>query len=308
MSSWSRGLAALFAVLALLPVPALAATKPVPPLRVPLPRPTPLRTVDHPPAYLIGSFDNGDRGGAKVALTFDADMTPGMLWQLQHGQVASWYNAEVVDILRSEGVPATLFLTGLWAETYPDVARQLAADPLFEIGSHTYDHAAFRLPCYGLGGTLDRGGEIARAQEVLAGITGQTPKLLRFPGDCYTGEDVELAGQIGLRVISGDVRSGDGFNASAGAIVATVLNQVRGGSIVLMHLHGGPNAPNTAPALRQAIPALRAMGYQLVTVSDLLDLNAPPSPPAPDPPAYASPADDYGAWVDRRSENYPFAY
>lgn len=309
MSRSLRGLAALFAVLvALAPASTHAAGKVVPrPPPVPRPAPTPLRTVDHPPAYLVGSYDNGDRGALKVALTFDADMTPGMLWQLQHGQVVSWYNAEVVDILHQENVPATLFLTGLWAETYPDVARQLAADPLFEIGSHTYDHAAFRLPCYALGGAFDRAAEITRAQEAIQSITGSTPKLLRFPGDCYNGDDVQLAGESGLKVISGDVRSGDGFNASSAAIVATVLNQVRGGSIVLMHLHGGPNAPNTAPALRVIVPALKARGYQLVSVSDLLGFNPPPAPP-PDPPDYAVPTEGYGGWLDRRLDGSTLPY
>lgn len=306
MSRPLRGLAAIIAALALLPQPALAAGRPAP-RPIPLPRPTPLRTVDHPPAYLVGSYDNGDRNGMKVALTFDADMTPGMLAQLQRGQVASWYNAEVVEILHQESVPATLFLTGLWAETYPDVAKQLAGDPLFEIGSHTYDHAAFRVPCYALGGAFDRAAEITRAQEAIESITGWTPKLLRFPGDCYNGDDVELAGQSGLKVISGDVRSGDGFNPSSAAIVAAVLSQVRGGSIVLMHLHGGPNAPYTAPALRVIVPMLKARGYQLVTVSDLLGLNPPPAPP-PDPPGYAVPTEGSGGWLDRRLEGSSLPY
>lgn len=305
MRLWLRGFA-LVALVALLPLQAYAAVGPVPPRLPfpPLPRPTPPLTVDHPPAYLVGSFDNGDRDALKVALTFDADMTTGMLLQLQRGLVASWYNAEVVDILHQENVPATIFMTGLWAETYPDVARQLAADPLFEIGNHTYDHAAFRLPCYGLGGAIDRAGEITRGQDAITGVTGQTPKLLRFPGDCYSGDDVQLARQSGLKVISGDVRSGDGFNASALTITATVLSQVRAGSIVLMHLHGGPNAPNTASALRQIVPVLKARGYQLVTVSDLLGFNAVSTPAF----AYATPGDGYDGWIDRRLAGSSIVY
>ena len=235
-----------------------------------VPQPPVIRTVDHPAVDGVRSFDNGSRDGNRVALTFDADMTMGMLAQLQSGAVGSWYNREVAAILRQEKIPATIFMTGLWARAYPEEARLLAADPLFEIGSHTYDHAAFRVPCYNLGGALNPAGEIVDAQTTIAAITGITPRLLRFPGDCYNEADLAMAADRGLTVISGDVRSGDGFNASPSGIVNTVERLTRPGSIILMHLHGGPNAPNTAAALRQLIPWLRAQGLEPVGVSQLL--------------------------------------
>lgn len=252
--------------------PAPVARPYVPPRYYPPPFPQPpvIRTVDHPPVDNVRSFDNGSRDGNRVAITFDADMTVGMFAQLQSGAVGSWYNREVIEILRQENVPATIFMTGLWARAYPEEARLLAADPLFEIGSHTYDHAAFRLPCYNLGGALNPAGEIVDAQATIAAITGITPRLLRFPGDCYNEADLAMAADRGLTVISGDVRSGDGFNSSPSAIVNTVERLARPGSIILMHLHGGPNAPNTAFALRQLIPWLRAQGLEPVAVSQLL--------------------------------------
>jgi len=53
-------------------------------------------------------------------------------------------------------------------------------------------------------------------------------------------------------------------------VAAAVLAQVKPGAIVMMHLHGGPNAPATGPALRMIIPALARRGYQFVTVGELL--------------------------------------
>ncbi len=229
-------------------------------------------TVDHPPVDRVTSFDNGPRSGRLVALTFDADMTPGMLALLRRGAVQSWYNREVIDVLRAERVPATLFLTGLWASTYPDDARALAADPLFEIGSHTFDHAAFRTPCYGLAAASDHGWELDEAQRVIQAVTGTSPTLVRFPGDCYGQDDVYLARQKGLKVISGDVRAGDAFNPSATAVANRVISQTMPGSIVVMHLHGAPYAPKTATALRQIIPALRQQGFEFATVGRLLGL------------------------------------
>lgn len=245
----------------------------------------PLATVDHPPVDGVQSFDNGSRAGNQVALTFDADMTTGMLSQLRAGSIRSWYNADVIQALRDEHVPATLFLTGLWAQTYPDAARDLAQDPLFEIGSHTQDHLAFRTPCYGLGAAYDRAGEITQAASAINAATGLGSLLLRFPGDCYDRSDTALAGSLGYRVISGDVRGGDAFNQSAVSVASTVLRSVQPGSIVILHLHGGPNAPMTAPALRMIIPGLRARGLEFTTVSRLLNLEPPPPAPAPRPPS-----------------------
>ncbi|GAC1658181.1 MAG: hypothetical protein NVS9B1_17510 [Candidatus Dormibacteraceae bacterium] len=299
MRRFGRLLPVVLACLALVPVGGNAYSPP-PRRPVPVPiRPPVLRTVDHPPVDGVNSFDNGARDGRRVALTFDADMTRGMLWQLQRGLVGSWYNREVIDILRAEGVPATIFLTGLWAAAYPDEARALAADPNLEIGNHTYDHAAFRVPCYGLGGTLNPGGEIVDGQTTITQVTGVTPRLLRFPGDCYAGPDVALARSAGMYVISGDVRAGDGFNPSVASIVGAVERNTRAGSIVVMHLHGGPNAPNTAPALREVIPFLRGQGFELVTVSTLLGLE--PARPVVTPAA----ADGLAVGADSDSGGQP---
>jgi len=74
-----------------------------------------------------------------VALTFDADLTALMRRRLVSGKVKSYDNKALIDELRALHVPATMFLTGMWMEQYPEVTRELAADPLlFELGTHTY--------------------------------------------------------------------------------------------------------------------------------------------------------------------------
>lgn len=281
------GLIALLAVAlaaALLPVAAFAANPPratQPAVGRYVPYRPPLATVDHPPVDGLNSVDNGSRSDNRVALTFDADMTQGMLQQLKGGAVRSWYNRDVRDVLDAERVPATIFLTGLWANTYPEEARSLAADPLFEIGNHSYDHPAFRTPCYGLAGAGDRLGQVTSAQAAIQTVTGITPKLFRFPGDCYNQGDVAMAGGLGLTVVSGDVRGGDAFNPSAVSVATTVLTHLRPGSIVILHLHGGANAPMTAMALRTIIPAARARGFEFTTVSSLLGREAAHAPGGP---------------------------
>ena len=78
--------------------------------------------------------DHGPRTGAKVALTFDADMTDGMLASLRAGRVKSYANLRILDLLERERVPATFFLTGKWVQRYPDVTRADRRQPALRVG------------------------------------------------------------------------------------------------------------------------------------------------------------------------------
>ena len=221
------------------------------------------------------SFDHAVTSQKVVALTFDADMTPRMSNELKTGKIASWYNERVIATLREEHVPATLFLAGLWIERYPAVTQDLSADPLFEIGNHSYSHPGFRSPCYGLGSVQksNQAAEVQKADALLKKYTTSYQNYFRFPGLCFGVGDVETIEAQGYTVIGGDVYGGDGFEKSPAKIVSNVLTHVRPGSIVILHMHGGPNAPETANALPDVISKLRLRGYTFVKVSDLLSMS-----------------------------------
>ena len=54
-------------------------------------------------------------------------------------------------------------------------------------------------------------------------------------------------------------------------IERTVLDQVRPGAIIVMHMMGGPSAPATGEAVRRLIPELRARGYRFATLTQRLE-------------------------------------
>src|SRR5579863_3743431 len=224
----------------------------------------------NPPA----GFDHAATDQKIVALTFDADMTPGMLHELKAGKVASWYNEKVIEALRQERAPATLFLTGLWIETYPAATRQLADDPLFELGNHSYSHGAFHSPCYGLFSIPEskQTAEVQKTDDLLKQYAVSYKKYFRFPGLCSDTQAMKTVEDQGYTVIGGDVDGADAFEKSPKWVAADVVSHVRPGSIVVLHMHGGPNAPATASALPDIIGKLRAAGYTFVKVSDLLKL------------------------------------
>jgi peptidoglycan/xylan/chitin deacetylase (PgdA/CDA1 family) len=218
-------------------------------------------------------ISHGDRSRPRIAVTFDADMTQQMLAALRSGKVKTWYDQRIVQFLRATHTPATIFLTGLWTRTYPDVVRSLAHDPLFELENHSFDHAAWTGNCYGLpgvGSIRQKLAEVLDAADEIARVTGRYPRYFRFPGGCYMKSDVRLVAAAGEQVIGWDVVSGDPFQPDPAPIARMVLDGVKPGSIIVMHLMGAPNAPATAAALKIVVPALKARGYRFVTVQALL--------------------------------------
>lgn len=205
----------------------------------------------------------------KIALTFDACMTSGMEKKLKDGKVISYFNKPVIDTLIKENVSATLFLTGLWAKNYPEVTKSLFQNQLFEIGNHSYSHPAFTSFCYGLPKVGNRDDEFKKSQEILKNITGVYPKLFRFPGGCYSKSDLELAKKYNLKVIGWNLNSGDAFNKNYKNIIQRVEKNVKPNEIVLMHMNGDIDSPETGNALPEIISYLKSKGYTFVKVSDL---------------------------------------
>jgi peptidoglycan-N-acetylglucosamine deacetylase len=229
-------------------------------------------TVPPPPPPVPPVFYNGRRDRPLVALTFDSNLTDAMILELDSGKVASFANVAVIDELDRMQVPATIFLAGKWIERYPDLTRRLAADPLFELGSHSYAHEAFHQPCYGLG-TLpaaEMEADVAHSEALLRQFTPRPTPYFRFPGGCFDDTALHAIAPTGVTVIQYDLPSGDAFGTSVPAIVHNVLANTQPGSIIVMHITGGNTAPLTAYALPAVVVGLRQKGFTLVRLSDLL--------------------------------------
>lgn len=217
---------------------------------------------------------HGPRDKKKIALTFDAEMTDRMKAALVSGKVKSSYDKRIVDILNQTKTKATLFLTGLWIELYPDVTKELSNNPLFELGSHSYTDSSFYGFCYGLKQISNtvKFEDVGATEKLLREHAGIDNKLFRFPGGCYTPADVKLINEAGDTVVHWDVSGVDGFNKDANQIVNNILDKTQNGSIIILHMNGEPTAPKTAEALPRVIEALKKKGFEFVKVTELLGL------------------------------------
>ena len=201
-----------------------------------------------------------------VALTFDA---------CGGGGKGNGYDSILINYLRKEKVPATLFVTGLWIDVNYKTLLKLAKDPLFEIENHGLYHR----PCsikgdsiFGIKGTKNISAsydEIEINAQKIHLITGRRPKFFRS-ATAFTDEaSVNMAKKLGISVVSYDVLSGDAIpEASSQTIVNNTLKHVAAGSIIIMHFNHPDN--NTCKALKVIIPKLRTEGYSFAKLEDYL--------------------------------------
>ncbi|MBQ0998487.1 polysaccharide deacetylase family protein [Streptomyces sp. RK62] len=223
------------------------------------------------PAGLTPVFEHGPRSGDRaVALTFDADMTADQGPRAARGE--RFDNPGLIAALRELRVPATVFMTGRWAEEYPRQARSLGRDPLFEIANHSYSHYAYTEDCYGLPTVNEERmrADVERAYAAFraAGVHDAMP-YFRFPGGCHDTRALKALVPAGVTAVQWDVVSGDAFATDARAVARDVLDGVRPGSVVVLHCTLSA-APTTERVVRQVVPELRREGYRLVKVSELI--------------------------------------
>lgn len=232
----------------------------------------------HPPTLAPGPnglmpvFTNGPRTRDKtVALTFDADMTADQGPRAAAGE--RFDNPQLIATLRTFEVPATVFMTGRWADQYPMEARDIGRDPLFEVANHSYSHYAFTKDCYGLP-TVSRAKmradvEAAYAAFEKAGVPHPMP-YFRFPGGCFDQQALRTLSSAGVTAVQWDVVSGDAFATDSAAVAREVLKDVKPGSVVVMHCTRSA-APATERALRTIVPELRKRGFRFVKVSQMIE-------------------------------------
>ncbi len=238
--------------------PAWSRVEPAVDLELPLIRKA-APVVDAPLPELPYLVTHGPREAKRVALTFDACST---------GDTER-YDAEVIDILTATQTPATLFLGGRWMEAEPERTRALAAEPLFELGLHAHAHPYLtRLS----DDSIRR--ELTDAQARLQELTGRTARYYRPPFGDVDARVARVAADAGFVTVMYDLASGDPDpQATAPRLIAWIDHMVQGGSIIVLHMNR--RGVHTAEALPEIIASLRARGFELVTVGQLLEDDLP---------------------------------
>ena len=190
-----------------------------------------------------------------IALTFDDGPDFGSV------------TTRILDTLKKYNGHATFFQLGSRAEELPELMKRIA-DENHEVGCHTYDHTH-----YGKNVTPS---DIIDGDDAIEKICGVRPTVFRSTGGATTDLIRETCKKENMPLFYWSIDTEDWKSRNADAVYSEVVNHVSDGDIILMHnLYA-----STADAVERLVPYLVDKGYQLVTVSQLVQAKTG-EPPVP---------------------------
>jgi|GEM_PF-2035030 len=203
-----------------------------------------------------------DPNGKMLALTFDdGPYSP--------------ITEQILDVLEANHARATFFIKGAYVDMHPDlVARELGLG--CELGNHTMNHDDLEKLS-----PAERRTSVGGVNDKIYDLFGYRIHLLRPPYISYgkKGSDtradiVAMAKEYELAIVNHTRSSHDSHDDYTKDMIierATAAKDELGrgldGSILLFH----DKYQKTVEAMKVIIPALQQQGYQLVTVSELLN-------------------------------------
>ncbi|HEY4811020.1 MAG TPA: polysaccharide deacetylase family protein [Solirubrobacteraceae bacterium] len=203
----------------------------------------------------------GSERDRDIALTFDDGPGP--------------YTPAVLSVLERLHVHATFFVIGEMLRYFSASAERELRDGDV-IGDHTETHPEMA--------TLSAHDQYEQLFEQMARVEllgGPKPVLFRPPYGSYNATTMRALHRLHLLMVLWSADTEDYLQPGASVIVEHALAAAHPGAIILMHDAGGTRT-QTIEALPMIIHELRARGYQLVTVPELLR-DDPPAPGQPLP-------------------------
>ena len=199
-------------------------------------------------AYMqVGWYRGGgklDKTRPMVAITFDDG--PGK------------YTDRVLSILEKYDARATFFVQGKNVAGYKNVLKR--ADSLgCEIGNHTWNHVNLSSSSSSVIAS-----QISKTNSAVYNAIGKYPALCRPPYGAYNNI---VKNSVSMPIIMWSVDTLDWKTRNAQKTLDSIKRSTTDGAIILMHDIHSP----TADAVERVVPYLLKQGYQLVTVSELIN-------------------------------------
>jgi peptidoglycan-N-acetylglucosamine deacetylase len=246
-----------------------------------------------PEPYRVGRYGYSPN---KVALTFDDGPDP------------QW-TPKILDVLKEKNATATFFLIGIQTDKFSGLAKRIYREGN-TIGNHTFTHPDVS----NISDTYMRV-ELNLTERLFASLVGVRATLMRPPYAIDEEPDttdqvrpLKIAQDMGYITVGNRIDPddwNDNPRHSAEQISSYVLahlppcrqEDLRCGNIVLMH-DGGGNRAETVRALPMIIDGVRARGYEIAPVYELLGkTRADVMAPLPAGELWAARLDRFGFWV-----------
>ncbi len=189
-----------------------------------------------------------------MALTFDiswGEDTPG----------------KVLDVLAQHNQKATFFLSGPWANYYRNTVTRILEEG-HEIASHGQEHIDLS---HESKETITS--NIESAHNILVNLTNTTPRFFRPPNGDYDDLVVLTARELGYETVIWSLDSLDWMNPGVSRMLDRISKYSFPGAIILFH--ASDSAKETHEVLPLVFENLKAAGYKLLTLGELVARGKP---------------------------------
>lgn len=169
---------------------------------------------------------------------------------------------EILQILNDSGAPGSFFFTGVFARNNPEVVTKIN-NAGFRVYNQSDSHPDFEDL------TEDEMlQELEQADEEISALTGLTTKpFFRPPYGSVTEAIADVVISAGYCSVTWTVDAMDwSSGVSSSEVYDRVMGRAQDGAIVLLHIGSDP-LPSALPDI---ITDLRAEGYELVSLADLV--------------------------------------
>lgn len=199
------------------------------------------------PGRDFSEIRRGDPSRNQLALTFDA------------GTAA--VQTSLLDTLKSNKVFCNFFITGYVTEVQGSHISRIGRDGHM-MGNHTYDHPDLR---YILDSQIYDQFDVT--EDIVYNASGHhTRPYFRAPYGARDQRVLNVTAANGYQHVYWTKDSRDSLGASTAEIIANATAGADNGAIILFHC----TSPNTADAMPTVIANLQGMGFQLVTVPEIV--------------------------------------
>ncbi|MGZ4032859.1 MAG: polysaccharide deacetylase family protein [Tumebacillaceae bacterium] len=196
-----------------------------------------------------------------IALTFDAC----------GGANGSGYDADLINYLSNNRIPATLFINSRWIDANYNTFMALAHNNNFEIENHGYNHRPLSVngkAAWGINGTKDVGevvDEVLDNARKIEKLTGKRTRFFRSGTAYYDEVAVRVVKDLGFNAVNYSVLGDAGATFNTQQVKNALLSSTTG-SIVICHMNHPEK--DTYEGIRAALPELIKRGYRFVKLTN----------------------------------------
>jgi peptidoglycan/xylan/chitin deacetylase (PgdA/CDA1 family) len=185
------------------------------------------------------------------------------------------HTLRLLDVLAKHRVQATFFLIGRYVQQRPDLVREIVRAG-HVTGNHTFTH-----PLLTFKSENEIKQQLSECRAALQDAIGEPSNLFRPPFGGRRPAVLRVARSLGLQPVMWSVTGYDWNAPPTGVIERKVANQMRGGSVILLHDGGhkqmGADRSQTVIATDHLITRYQSEGFELVTIPQMMQNDKDPT-------------------------------